>query len=479
MKTLFWPYLIFLLLGYQFLGKGFAYLGHYPVFVGEIGVALGVLSLLLVLITRGRLYGKRLASAEVILLILFLIWSTVRTIPFIPVYSFTTLRDAALFGYSAFAVLIILLMSGRRLEQFLGIYGGFIPIFLLWLPILYVVRQVIGFDYKLPGSDVSLLWVKFGDAGVHLGMVGAYLLLRLDRFLKSRPWNIGMILALWMLWGGAWIVYGTQGRAGMVAALLGVFSVILMRPKTRWDRPLLLGVVLIVFLMATNLQLTSSKQGVNISFDQLTANVVSLVAEGEGRLESTKEWRLDWWKEIINYTFAGRYFWIGKGYGVNLAVADGFENQLFPGLRSPHNVFMTILARSGVPGFVLWCLFLLSLCVKLIWGIFRSMRANLTLEAYVLMWLLASLLAFLFNASFDVFLEGPMGGIWFWSLAGFAIVYSQHSLRRSRLVLSRKWPTNSGSQISGGPDHELRRQGGSPDNQARAMHRLLHAMAKA
>jgi hypothetical protein len=29
--------------------------------------------------------------------------------------------------------------------------------------------------------------------------------------------------------------------------------------------------------------------------------------------------------------------------------------------------------------------------------------------------------AFLINATFDVFLEGPMGGIWFWSVFGTGI----------------------------------------------------------
>ena len=30
-------------------------------------------------------------------------------------------------------------------------------------------------------------------------------------------------------------------------------------------------------------------------------------------------------------------------------------------------------------------------------------------------------LAFLINATFDVYLEGPMGGIWFWSVFGLGI----------------------------------------------------------
>jgi hypothetical protein len=37
------------------------------------------------------------------------------------------------------------------------------------------------------------------------------------------------------------------------------------------------------------------------------------------------------------------------------------------------------------------------------------------------LWILSFWLAFMVNAAFDVFLEGPQGGVWFWSLIGFGI----------------------------------------------------------
>jgi hypothetical protein len=41
--------------------------------------------------------------------------------------------------------------------------------------------------------------------------------------------------------------------------------------------------------------------------------------------------------------------------------------------------------------------------------------------ASVGVWLLAIWLAMMTNTSFDVYLEGPQGGIWFWSVVGFAL----------------------------------------------------------
>jgi O-antigen ligase len=145
---------------------------------------------------------------------------------------------------------------------------------------------------------------------------------------------------------------------------------------------------------------------------------------------NTIEWRFRWWRKIIDYTFHGPYFWTGKGYGMNLADEDGFFNWDHS-LRSPHNGFMTILARSGVPGLLLWSAFLLTLT-------FQVARIWLTKKAdqkqrFIAIWFLVCLAGFLFLASFDVFLEGPMAGIWFWSLVGFALAYFQTAKVQDRI----------------------------------------------
>ncbi len=53
-------------------------------------------------------------------------------------------------------------------------------------------------------------------------------------------------------------------------------------------------------------------------------STVSSDVEGDD-LQNTREWRLDWWQTIWDYTVDGPYFWTGKGYGINLASDDGFQ----------------------------------------------------------------------------------------------------------------------------------------------------------
>ena len=123
--------------------------------------------------------------------------------------------------------------------------------------------------------------------------------------------------------------------------------------------------------------------------------------------------------------------WLGKGYGVNLAATNDYDDGT--GNRSSHNAHLTILARSGVPGLVLWVLLLGVVAASLVHGYFQAQAAKQDVLAKLNVWVLAYWLAYLVNASFDVYLEGPQGGIWFWCLTGFAIALNVEQ----RMVFAR------------------------------------------
>ena len=106
------------------------------------------------------------------------------------------------------------------------------------------------------------------------------------------------------------------------------------------------------FLVAFDVSIPTGG-GREISVNQIVDNVQSVFfSTEEDTLAGTIDWRLQWWTGIINDTFHGKNFWSGSGFGNNLAkmfgIDDGTPN------RSPHNGHLTILAREGVPGFVMW-----------------------------------------------------------------------------------------------------------------------------
>jgi hypothetical protein len=167
----------------------------------------------------------------------------------------------------------------------------------------------------------------------------------------------------------------------------------------------------------------ASAEGRPATIGQIIENLTSIFGgTSDGGLEGTRQFRLAWWGTIVDYTIFGDYFWAGKGFGVNLADDDGFQSTSDGSLRAPHNSHLTVLARMGVPGFALW----IALQVAFGVGVLRASLAhrrsgNLALFA-VGTWILVYWLAMMVDTSFDPYLEGPQGGIWFWSLIGLGLV---------------------------------------------------------
>ena len=109
-------------------------------------------------------------------------------------------------------------------------------------------------------------------------------------------------------------------------------------------------------------------------------------------------------------------------------------------LRSPHNGHLTFLARGGVPAGFLWVVLQGTFGLSLLRAFFRARRVGNEWWQRIDIWILAYWLAFLVNAAFDVFLEGPQGGIWFWSLFGFGIAAVE---AQRRLFSSTSLPPRS------------------------------------
>lgn len=199
--------------------------------------------------------------------------------------------------------------------------------------------------------------------------------------------------------------------------------VVLLSPIKQSIRLASMGVLtaLLLLVAAPRVNLGGARQ---LSISQLSANVVSIFSNDtadKGHVQGTKEWRLEWWSEIIDYTFQGPYFWTGKGFGMNLADSDGFQTSADHALRSPHNSHMTVLARMGVPGLILWILFQLSFAWSMLSAYVRARRRGAREWTRINLWVLAVWLAVMINTSFDVYLEGPQGAIPFWCVVGFGM----------------------------------------------------------
>ncbi|MEM9883053.1 MAG: O-antigen ligase family protein [Planctomycetota bacterium] len=404
-------------------GRGFAYVGLPPLFVSEITLALGAAVFLL----QPR-WRQALRQPTAVLILALMALGIVHTVPYLGEHGLDAARDYMLFGYAATALFVACVVMSR--PQLLGLalrrYQGFAKVFLVVMPLLWLLFQAAGDAMPTwPWADhVGLVELKPGDAAVHVGAVAALCILGLFRG-RSLFW-MGLLC---LLVG----ITGAVTRAGLVSFALAFGVAFAFRPRSQWAVRLVVVMAVIVTLAAvTDVSFKVEGREREFSARQLLLNVTSTFVSsgGAGDLDQTKTWRLEWWEKIWGYTVEGPHFWTGKGFGVNLATDDDFQVFEDESLRSPHNATFTVLARTGVPGLVLWGAVNAAFLYVVANGYLSARHRGEPAWAMFFVFLLSYYAALTFNASFDVFFEGPMGGVWFWSVVGLgyagAWVFERH-----------------------------------------------------
>ena len=120
-----------LLTGYMFLGRGFAHVGRAPIYVGEVVLFVG---LIVTPVAFARLRHRPRLLPLVWLLIGFMVLGMWRTVPYLGIYGVDALRDAVLWGYGVFALMVYVLADRAVVLRALQLYGWVVPVFALWLP---------------------------------------------------------------------------------------------------------------------------------------------------------------------------------------------------------------------------------------------------------------------------------------------------------------------------------------------------------
>lgn len=401
-------FFIFVYACYLYFNKGVAY-----TFLSEITWLFGILLLVRNVQKLHLAWGKVLFIYLLLFLVnLFQIARGSMNYPLVMV-----IRDSFILNYGCF-IFIVFLFWDEKEELFNDIVGLY-RFFPLVVTITFLIGSILPDlkNWKVFG-EIPLLVYKNGDMAVHL-LITVMLMLTGKLTWKNQRlaiFNYVLIIYLFLL-------IATFSRGGMVAFIIPLSFFIYRSRKTPWVQniktyfkwvPLVVALSLPLYLM-TKVKVEDKDQGRQIGLSQLKENATSIfkkdVSNSNSGLEGNVTWRLLWWGKIIDYTVMGPYFWTGKGLGVNLSQDDDIHVE-DDSLRSPHNFSMSILARYGVPVFLVWLTFLFFLFQPLFQKI---------LAAQVLL-LGSGILAFFINASFDVSLEGPMTAFPFWSFIGIYLM---------------------------------------------------------
>jgi hypothetical protein len=415
--------LAFILFGYGVIGRGFAYLGFNPLFVGELVLGLGLVAML-----SSKHLGEALKTGTARWLAIFIGWSALMTLPYLPTHGLMALRDGVLWGYALFGLIVasVVMAAPQAMRWLLLRYRLFALAFLCTAWAMWTISSMELLKWvTVPGTEVGFFNIKGGDQLVHLAAIAAFVSVGMS---KHR-----MLMLAGILFNFAFLL--TSKRAGMVAfALAFGFLVLMNPPRLKLSGIIYAGILSVTLLLLINprIDLGGDRE---ISVEQMTDNVVSTFDQsGSSTLDETKSWRLDWWTKIINYSLSPRYILTGKGYGINLATDDGFQVRDNDELRSPHNAHLNILARSGVPGFLMWVLVHGTWFFSMLAAARRAKRQRMFNWHGIFCFLMCYWIALMTNASFDVFLEGPMGGIWLWSVMGFGLAARYHFDRNPELA---------------------------------------------
>ncbi|MEI6264150.1 MAG: O-antigen ligase family protein [Sphingobacteriia bacterium] len=384
---------------YAYFNKGIAYS-----YLAEMLLVIGLIWVL-----------KDLRKIEIIwnrsmqLLVTFLLISVIYILRGLGKYPLIeVIRDSFMINYAAF-VLVLILMKDHVEYLKNGLYRIYALYPVIALISFLLISYVPFFEKFALFSGYPLLLYKYNDMGVHL-LITSLLMLNGNIKINKKQAIVNAIIIIYLI-----MVVSAYNRSGMVAYIAGIVIFyfytkssnikVFLKQNIRY-LPLLI-IVAVSLYASTKTQ--ENFQGRKVGLSQLQENAVSILSTNtEGTLNDNKIWRLTWWAKIIDDSFSSATnFFFGRGFGMSMASVNEIVTE-DDTLRSPHSIHLNLLGRLGYPFFIAWVCWMYLLLVN----IFKKTASQYSIT------LLAILSAFIINASFDVYFEGPMGAFPFWTFVG-------------------------------------------------------------
>jgi O-antigen ligase len=405
--------------GYIVGNRGFAQIsitGRLPVLPAEFVLFVAGV----ILIFRSAL-SRTLPVAKEPLNLALLVWICVSSVRFpadMRTFGVMALRDYATVYYALFFFLVQD-AGTRELDR------AFLLRCILWgLGILAIVIPVYQlfpdfFLTRLTFRGVPVIFFK-GDLEGTFAAAGSVLFFARFESCRSR-WSLVLCLAL------AALAVESNNRASMLGLAA---AAVLLAVSGRWRFARVLGgAAAAATLLFLAVAVARNQSWRTTPVYDAYERIASLADPSGTRTYTGGEtfnkgdnnvFRSLWWRITIDEALSANP-WAGLGWGYDLA--ENFERIYYPegndefSARSPHNIFVTLFARTGVVGFVPFLVVVGAIGA-------RSVRAIRGGRKSAYLW--AASCVILTSACFGVVLEGPMGAVVFWSMLGLASAYDLH-----------------------------------------------------
>ena len=420
-------------LGYVVGNRGFAAIGpsaSLPLFVGEITMVVCLIYMVGQQIIGHEKFMPRFVLSR--LLLAYLVYAGIRLFFNAETYGVMAIRDSAMVYYALF--FFIAYQAGQDDDSRRFFERTLTKAIILLIPTGLVTRFAPGIYDYVALRGIPIIYQKGDLVGIFcaMGAVILYCFSFRSRWPRFLNFCSAMTIALLLLLGA---------RAGLVALLAPMAFLAIARMNRL---VVYLAAILVAAVIGTLIYVQATRtEAANLEVYNLYAKYLAILdPNNEFDYESNatgmssaqnNQFRLVWWKTVIEDT-AEHSPWVGLGFGYDLTehfmqVYYGSLVQEASEVRSPHSYFVSVFGRLGVLGL----LFLLTISYYLLRGCFHAaiaVRHGHGDRHRLAMWLGA--LSIFVGATFGVVLEGPMGGILFWSLLGMANVYDQRALAEER-----------------------------------------------
>jgi len=397
-------------LGYIWFDRAFAWIHipGIPIFTGEI-----VLMMAIFMLIRNQRTTVELLRRSTVMQFAgwLLVWGLIRLAFDLPAWGIGALRDGAQTNYIlvGMAMAVVVIDDPETIGRLSHLRRWLPAGTVTWVPIaIFLSRRYSAQVPLVPDSQTSLLSFKPGDYAIFAATAIAYVWISENQYSPRYRQVVTLIGVLGLL------VAGSQNRGGLLGAvlLLSVATLFMRRSNRRRfiSGSMLATGGLILVLLVSNLAIPLGSRSFSIS--QLADNAVSVTGGSDNRnLTGTVSWRLDYWQQVVADVVTGESWLTGIGYGPSLAEEYGFSGGSSQPLRNAHNSHVTLVARLGFLGMLLWAAFWLRIGVMFN----RFFRRRIAPIAGLMV---AILVGIGVAAIFDPVLEGPQMAIPFWCAVG-------------------------------------------------------------
>lgn len=405
-----------LILGYFIGNRGFAQLSpvaRLPLFPAEIGLAITCTGLIVTSALRRTLPIRK--DGLNLAICLWMLFCFAKLLNDIRGFGILALRDFATIYYASFFFVAQQTANDESDRRWIG-HSLLIGATLL-LPTYVLTRAFPEFvENTLSVRGTPLIFFKGDLLGVFLVISSMVLYLVYDQA-PRRQWALLLSLA------SAGVMLTTNNRASLVAFVVASVCLGISRRWRFLAYTVTTGAVFAVGMLAwAGVRGQSWQETPLYSMYERVISIGDFAGTGTYTGDNThfkgdnNRFRSVWWEIVITRTWRDSP-WTGLGFGEDLAAE--FFRVYYPdsteetSVRSPHNILITLFARTGLIGLGLFFI-ILALAARTSWKVLRNPMADPILELAPV----CAAWSILACACFGVVLEGPMGAVIFWSTLG-------------------------------------------------------------